>query len=161
MSFHERTDLNDRLTALKKVIVSLRDCNLPPDSKKRMLNHAIWEITKALGDFAPEFRSKGVLRGEIGTKIERDHVYKRKQIVAEILANKPLRRVLQRIVHCVVTKKEHTQLTRVPNTVDGWLRYRYARIEVFQFRGKQPIRVKPWLWGLKKETEKRSAGLKK
>jgi len=97
-----------------------------------MLNHAIWEVSIALGNFAPEFRSKGVLEGALGSKIEREHVYKRKQIVLDILANQePLDSILRRVIHCVVTKDEHARLRQVLNAEDGWARHRSAGIEVF------------------------------
>jgi hypothetical protein len=140
--YHERPDLKERLAALQEVIASLRDCNLPRDSKKRMLNHAIWEFTLALGNFAPEFRSQGVLDGDVGTKIEREHVYKRKQIVADIMAKEePLEAVLKRVVHCVVTKEEHARLKSISATEDGWLRYHSACIEVFRCEGMRPLRM--------------------
>src|SRR5438552_2239217 len=109
--YREHTDLQLRLRSLKNVIEFLRDCDLPEDSKKRMLNHAIWEITMALGDFTPEFRSRGVHEGSVGAKIERDHVYKRKKTVADILCHhESLDSVLSRVIHCVVTKEEHEKL---------------------------------------------------
>jgi hypothetical protein len=140
--YRERQDLTARLAALHEVVASLRDSNLPLDSKKRMLNHAIWEVSIALGNFAPEFRSKGVLEGQLGTKIEREHVYKRKQIVAALLANEePLACILKRVIHCVVTKEEHAHLKRIRDIEDGWARYREAGIEVFRCNGEKPERT--------------------
>jgi hypothetical protein len=133
--YRERVDLQLRLGSLKNVIEFLRGCDLPEDSKKRMLNHAIWEITKALGDFTPEFRSRGVIEGSVGAKIEREHVYKRKRIVADILCKQEsLESVLSRVIHCVVTKEEHDKLSSVPVTEDGWSRYKLAGVEVFRCR---------------------------
>lgn len=130
--YRPREDLRARLDVLQEVIANLRDCNLSPDSKKRMLNHAIWEITRATGDFAPQFRSKGVMEGSLGAKIEREHVYKRKGIVQAVLAkSEPLDSVLKCVVHCVVTEEEHERLKTVPAAVDGWARYCSAGIEVF------------------------------
>lgn len=139
--YRELPDLKNRLSALKKVVVSLRDCDLPTDIKKRMLNHAVWEITKAQGDFVPEFRSKGVREGKLGDKIERDHVFKRKNVVADILSkSKSLDSVMKRIVHCVVTTKEHKDLKDVKEMVDGWKRYRKAKIAVYCYRNEKPKR---------------------
>jgi len=139
--YREREDIQNRLSALKRVIESLRDCDLPEDSKKRMLNHAVWEVTVARGNFVPEFRSKGVLDGEVGKKIEREHVYTRKKIVADILSKRePLDSVLSRIIHCVVTKEEHDKLKAVLLAEDGWSRYHKAGIEVYRFRNETPER---------------------
>ena len=140
--YREREDVKSRLVAIQEAIAYLRDSNLPPDSKKRMLNHAIWEATIALGNFAPEFRSKGVLEGKLGSKIEREHVYKRKQIVLDVLEkHKPLDSILKRVIHCVVTKEEHARLRKVLNSEDGWARYQSARIEVFICRNQVPEKM--------------------
>jgi hypothetical protein len=140
--YQERSDLQLRLKVLQEIFASLRDSALPLDSKKRMLNHAVWEVSIALGNFAPEFRSRGVLEGEHGTKIQREHVYKRKEIVAAVLAKRePLDSIFKRIIHCIVTKEEHAQLKRVLETEDGWARYRSASIDVFRCRGERPKKL--------------------
>lgn len=140
--YRMREDLTARLASLQDVIAQLRDSSLPIDSKKRMLNHAVWEVSIALGNFAPEFRSKGVLEGRLGAKIEREHVFKRKQIVADVLANKePLPSILKRVIHCVVTKEEHAELKNVLDAEDGWARYRAAGIEVFRCSKDVPERA--------------------
>lgn len=137
--FRERADLGKRLTALSRVIQSLRDSDLPEDSKKRMLNNAVWEITIALGNFAPEFRSKGVLQSDVGTKLEREHVFKRKKIVADILSRSDhLESILSRLIHCVVTKEEHSKLRAVLDEEDGWSRYRAAGVDVYRVRNTGP-----------------------
>jgi len=134
--FRERGDLHGRINALQEIIASVRDSRLPSDSKKRMLNHAVWEVAIACGNFAPEFRSKSVLEGAVGTKIQREHVYKRKRIVEAVLKREePLEAILKRSIHCVVTREEHARLNKIPDSVDGWARYRDADIEVFRCCG--------------------------
>jgi hypothetical protein len=140
--YREREDLQARITALQEIIASVRDSRLPSDSKKRMLNHAVWEVSIARGNFAPEFLSKGVLEGAVGTKIQREHVYKRKWIVEAIVKQEePLEAILKRIIHCVVTREEHAQLNKIPDTLDGWARYREADIDVFRCCGELPEMV--------------------
>jgi hypothetical protein len=73
--YKEPADLQSHIDVLQVVIAALRDSELTLSSKKRMLNHALWEISHARGNFAPEFRSISVVRSLVGTKIERDHVY--------------------------------------------------------------------------------------
>ncbi len=142
--YRQRSDLQERLESLKQVIEYLRDCDLVEDSKKRMLNHAVWEVTIALGDFTPEFRSRSVIEGSIGTKIQREHVYQRKKIVADILSKgESLDCVISRVVHCVVTKEEHEKLKSIPATEDGWNRYRLADIEVFRCSDEKPKKYEP------------------
>jgi hypothetical protein len=134
-AYRERSDLQARLSSLKDVIEFLRDSGLPDDMKKRMVNHAVWEITRARGNFTGEFRSRGVIEGSVGTKVQREHVYKRRRIVADILSRRAsLDSVLSRVIHCVVTKEEHDRLSSVIETEDGWSRYKLAGVEVFRFR---------------------------
>jgi hypothetical protein len=141
-SFKVRPDLDGRLLALEQMIESLRSSALHLDSKKRMLNHAIWEVSAVRGSFTPEFRSEGVVKGQFGTKIQREHVYKRKQLVADILAGKePLNRILSRVIHCVVTKPEHDKLSLVSPSIDGWERYKIAGIIVYTFRTYPPSKL--------------------
>jgi hypothetical protein len=130
------------MKALEEIIASIRDSHLPSDSKKRMLNHAVWEVSIARGNFAPEFLSKGVLEEPVGTKIQREHVYKRKRIVEAVLKHEePLEAILKRIIHCVVTREEHRRLNKIPDPIDAWARYRHAQIEVFRCCGVVPEKV--------------------
>lgn len=125
------TNLESHLASLENLIATIRDSDLPLESKKRMLNHALWEISIARGNFVPEFRSNSVLMGAKGTKIQRDHVFKRKQLVQDVLSQRErLGMILGRVIHCVVTEDEHARLTNVPDSIDGWERYRFAKIEV-------------------------------
>lgn len=105
-----------------------------------MLNHVIWEITIVKGNYYPEFRSDGVLKGEIGTKIQREHVFKRKKIVADILSSTGnISSIIDSIVHCVVTKTEHEKLKN-DHSLDGWDRYPKAGIEVYRFNKDKPVK---------------------
>ena len=140
--YREWEDLQARINGLQELISSIRDSSLPLDIKKRMLNHAVWEITRALGDFSPEFRSKGVIEGPLGAKIEREHVNKRKWIVEDVLAKKePLDSILKRVIHCVVTKEEHARLNSIPSSKDGWARYDAAGVEVYRCGGERPEKM--------------------
>jgi hypothetical protein len=59
--YRERSDLRRRVESLRRVIEFLRDCDLAEDSKKRMLNHAVWEITAALGNLCLSFAAGALL----------------------------------------------------------------------------------------------------
>jgi hypothetical protein len=141
--YRAREDLQERISAVQEVIAFLRDSHLPLDRKKRMLHHAVWEVSIALGDSRPEFRSAGFLKQTEGTKTQREHVYKRQRIVEDILRNEePLDAIVKRIVHCMVTKDEHEKLDDIPDkNLDGWARYRAAGIEVFSCAGDEPMNV--------------------
>jgi hypothetical protein len=97
----------------------------------------------------PEFRSRGVIECPIGTKIQREHVYQRKKIVADILNGADLDSVLEHVIHCVVRKEEHTKLKSVSQVEDGWVRYRSASTDVFRCRDVVPEKYEPWQVGEK------------
>lgn len=129
--YTEPSELRPQLQAIENLIITIRDSTLTMSSKKRMLNHALWEVSHARGNYAPQFRSVSVVRSAVGTKIERDHVYKRKKLVQEILQqDEPLSSILSRVIHCVVTEEEHGRLTRLPENIDGWERYASAEVDV-------------------------------
>lgn len=139
--YRERKDLRERLHACETLTSCLRDADLPLNIKKRMLNHAVWAVTIARGNFASRFRSAGVLNGTINTtRIQREHVYKREQIVKDILAkNEPLAATLDRIVHCLVTVEEHgTRLNKVDPGIDGPQRYIFAGVQVYDCSQEPP-----------------------
>lgn len=127
----EPPGLQSQLAAIEDMIATIRDSQLPLSSKKRMLNHALWEISHVRGNYAPRFRSVNVLKANPGTKIERHHIYKRKKLVQDILREEEhLHSILLRVLHCVVTEEEHARLTAVPEHLDGWDRYAYAKVAV-------------------------------
>lgn len=52
------------------------------------------------------------------------------QIVQNVLDQKEhLEAILERVIHSVVTDQEHGRLTGIPTDVNGWERYRFARVE--------------------------------
>jgi hypothetical protein len=122
-----------RLASVKKLITTLLNLDIDLPLKKRMLVHAVWELTNLSGGFKGRYRSKGVLEGH-GALIQRDHVYQKRGIVERLINDSTqIDDILQDVVHCVVTKEEHDRLTEYSRTnpsVDGWERYRGAGIEV-------------------------------
>lgn len=127
---------------IKTVIANLLQLDIDVSLKKRMLVHSIWEITMLEGSFKGRYRSLGVL--VLGVAIERDRVYQKAGIVERLLASpEQIEPTLRDVVHCVVTKEEHEQLTSystMKHDVDGWDRYRGAGIAVMDMlTGKQMI----------------------
>ncbi len=98
--------------------------------QKKMLNHAIWLVVESTGNFYSRFRSAGVLATP-DAPIQRDHIYPRKQLVGEALANEiDLADIVQRAQCCIVTKDEHVRLSKISTTVQGHERYRLAEVEI-------------------------------
>lgn len=78
--------------------------------------------------------STGVRDAPAGELLEHEHVYTRTHLADLVLANPnsvAIRWILDNLaVAATVTKAEHQELTRVPNTIHGWARYEAAGVRV-------------------------------
>jgi hypothetical protein len=123
-------DAKQRLQEAVQLLSTLRDMPLHEKTKKKMLNHAIWLVVESTGNFYSKFRSAGVLAA-LDVPIQRDHIYPRKQLVREVLANEiDLAEIVQRAQCCIVTKDEHDRLSKISTTAQGRERYRLAEVEI-------------------------------
>jgi hypothetical protein len=128
--FRPRADLSQRLTDIVTVLAAIRPLEIHPATKREMLDRALWLVAELSGDFAPRHRSDGVLR-TLGVKIQRDHVFPRSNLIADILnGQEPLQQIVERAVCCLVTEDEHRRLSLAPPEAVGWDRYRIAEVEV-------------------------------
>ncbi|MCX7071735.1 MAG: hypothetical protein NTW01_12200 [Gammaproteobacteria bacterium] len=127
-----------RLADIHLLLASIRDLPIHLQLKKKMLNHGIWLVAEASGNFHSRFRSAGVL-ASIGVPIQRDHIHPRKVLVGELLQGASPSSVIERAQCCIVTKAEHALLSRVPGHVLGWDRYKEANVIVHDMQlGAQP-----------------------
>lgn len=119
------------IKAISNLIDAIRSCKVPLPSKKRMLVHALWEVARVSGNFYPRYRSKDVT-ARTGLKIQRDHIYQKKHIVERLLKdpNYKSSTAVEKAQCCIVTKAEHEKLHRIDPNVDGFDRYRVAKIEI-------------------------------
>jgi hypothetical protein len=129
----QRRDFEAKLSDVKKVLASLLQLDISLDIKKRMVGYIVWEITTYLhGNFKGRYRSKGAIAP--GAIIQRDHVNQKARIIERLLASPDqIDSILGGLIHCVVTKEEHDQLTaysKMNPDVDGWDRYRMVGVEV-------------------------------
>jgi len=139
------TTLEEDLKDIKILLEAIRKLQISERVKKRMLVHALWQIAMVTGNtqssFFGRFRSEAVIR-ETGLKIERDHIYRKENLIRELLGLSPdLDRIVARAHCCVVTKDEHVKLGAVDAEIDGWERYRAAGITVYDMAATpaQPI----------------------
>jgi hypothetical protein len=135
-------NFDTQFSDIKKVFSEILKLDIGLPLKRRMLVHTIWEITKLEGSFKGRYRSKGVLVP--GLAIQRDHVFQKERIVRCLLEHPDqMETTLNTVMHCVVTKAEHTQLTahsKANKDIDGWKRYKISGIEVMDMlTGKQLI----------------------
>ena len=127
--------LPEQLAEIKLLLDAIRKLDISPALQKRMLVHTLWQVAIVTGNtqssFIGQFRSEGVLR-ERGLKIERDHIYRKENLVRQLLEPSPdLDLIVSRAHCCVVTKDEHDRLGRIDGQIDGWNRYRAAGIIVY------------------------------
>jgi hypothetical protein len=125
-----RPDLEQRLEDVVVVLRTLRSLDVHASTKREMIDRALWLVAELSGDFAPRYRSDGVLV-ELGVPIQRDHVHPRAQLRAQVLeSDRELADIVSDSFCCLVTKQEHARLTEVPNNLEGWDRYSAAGVVV-------------------------------
>jgi hypothetical protein len=120
-----------RLGDIRILLESLRRLEISLPVKKRLLVIGIWEVALATGNFYARHRSEGVIR-LVGAKIQRDHIFQKRTLVEQLLGPTPdFDEILQRARCCIVTDVEHQRLHQVNGGLDGWDRYRAAKISVY------------------------------
>lgn len=137
--------LQSDLADIKVLLGCLRKLEIAQPIKRRMLVHGLWQIAIATGNtqssFFGRYRSEGVIR-ETGLKIERDHIYRKENLIEQLLEGDPdLDAIIARAQCCVVTQPEHDRLGAVDKRIDGWERYRVAGITVYDMAPVPPRMV--------------------
>lgn len=118
------------LADIDKLINTLLGTQINRRVQKMMIDRAVWLVVEHTGNFYSRFRSDetiGKASVKPGVRIQRDHVYTRKSLVAHLLSGTAtVSSVIDQAQCCIVTKEEHDRLSRVPQTIVGWDRYRKA-----------------------------------
>jgi len=126
------SDLVERLAEIKTVLQSLIALPIGRFLKKDLLDRALWNVTfvtgNAQGKFMGRYRSAATIK-EAGLKIERDHVYRRKTLLQDLLSSScDLDRIIRLAQCCVVlTASEHRSVA----DIDGGRKFRLANIVVY------------------------------
>jgi hypothetical protein len=129
--FVEPNVTSQRLAEIHILLDALRQLQIGLPIKKRMLVHGIWEVAVATGGFCARYRSEAVIQ-TVGAKIQRDHIFKKKALITELLGPNPdIEKIIERGRCCIVTTDEHRKLHDVDESLDGWERYRVAGIVVY------------------------------
>jgi len=102
--------------------------------KRDVINGMLWKITEARGKYTTRFRSTGACNITGTEKLQHEHVFPRKVLIAAIMTEpERARELLQSAVACVVTAEEHrrlTEATRKAPQLRGWERYAAAGITI-------------------------------
>jgi hypothetical protein len=64
-------------------------------------------------------------------QVQHEHVFEVVELSNEIISSQAVEKTINKITSCVVTKKEHEELTK--QTSSGWLRYKDANLKVIDF----------------------------
>ena len=132
--YQQKSDAELRLKDVETLLRTITMMPLHSRTKKKMLNHVLWLVVELTGNFHCQYRSAGVLK-DTGVRIQRDHIYPRKQLVEELLGPEPnFADIVTRAQCCVVTHEEHQLLTKVPKEVLGWERYEKAGVKWYDMR---------------------------
>jgi len=131
--FKPSANMESELNDVVRLITSVLSLDINVVIKKRMLNHAIWEVAYATGNFKGRYRSQGVI-DRVGIEIQRDHVHQKKDTVGRLLKGQTsVEQAVRDTIHCVVTREEHLRLSdysKLNPEVDGWNRYNNIGIVV-------------------------------
>jgi hypothetical protein len=128
-----------KLSDIKILLEAIRQMPIADSIKVRMLVHGIWEVARATGNFRGRYRSEGVIR-TVGVRIQRDHIFKKSTLIERLFTTSPdLDKVIEQARCSIVTVDEHWRLHDVDNDLDGWDRYKAARVVVYDMIDETPV----------------------
>jgi hypothetical protein len=146
-NFERHRHANKRLESAKTIIKALlelrSDSRIHPPHLRKFLSNGLWQITQANGKYNTQFCSRAALDAlHEGSKqgLQHEHVFERKKMVDSLLERpEKIEEIVERAAGCIVTKTEHALLGRVDPRLDGWDRYRAAKIRVINRETGQPL----------------------
>lgn len=113
-----------------KAILAL---DLYPPHKRKFLSVCIWKMTEADGKYTTRYQTRTAW-GADSSELAHEHVYRMELLIDRLLQSpENVASILGEAVACTVTRDEHRHLCkqdRANSLLDGWERYRMARIEV-------------------------------
>jgi hypothetical protein len=128
-----------RLAEIRVLLDGIRQLPIGLALKRTMLIQAIWQVAECTGSFYSRYRSERVIKRQ-GLRIQRDQIYKKPTLIAELLAaQRDLDAIIQQAQCCVVTEDEHRKLHKVDTRLDGWDRYRAAGIAIYDMASRKLV----------------------
>ncbi|MGI8406957.1 MAG: hypothetical protein ACR2L3_00390 [Actinomycetota bacterium] len=125
-----RKTYEEAFTSFRDEVLDVLDMKRTDEKFKRELlgKVVLWHPT---GFFPVRHRSRGAALRRPGGKLDRDHVFDRRYLVAQVLGGRDLREIFEMAgTLCYVTPKEHVQLGLQKDKV-GWDRYTATGIRVY------------------------------
>jgi hypothetical protein len=131
-AFEPKPEAGEIILSAKTAIVSILQMSqkVLPDHKRRLISRMIWKITEAHGKYNTQFCSEGALQDT--DNLRHDHVTTRKNLITRLM-NDPsdFENILKDAIGCTVTTEEHKNLSALGDELNGWDRYKKARVRVF------------------------------
>lgn len=128
LPYVSKEDTERRLSEVQLLLQTITGMDLHIQSKKLMLDRAIWLVIEITGNFSCRYRSAGVISSP-GARLQRDHIYPRKLLILELLGPNPdFASIVDRAQCCLVTAEEHKLLSAAPANLVGFDRYKHAKV---------------------------------
>ena len=130
-AYKEHSQKERYLRSIKNNIIALLAADSEERHKRDLLDICIWQITEIDGKYNTRYRSEGAMDKKNWHEVQHEHVYQRKNLIERILNGHDVSSVIDVAVACLVTKDEHRNL---PDTLEGWDRYKAAQIKVYDLK---------------------------
>jgi len=133
--YHKHREAAARASSARRAIAALLPLDLYPSHKRELLSICLWKLSEAEGrsKYSTRFCSRLALQSQ-RSELAHEHVFERKKLIDELMADpSSLERIVERAIGCTVTRAEHARLSAMSRRrpeLDGWARYRAARIRV-------------------------------
>jgi hypothetical protein len=143
--FERHRDAEGRIDSAIAIIEAILPLRIDERMQRRFVSNCLWQITQAEGKnkYDLRFRSKASLTAP-PKQWRHEHVRRRKDMVALLMRGAPdIRKTVEDAIGCVVTREEHDRLSEVDRAhpeVDGWERYRLAKVRVIDMTTGRPLK---------------------
>jgi hypothetical protein len=134
-SFNAHRDAEKRIESAKNTIKVLLSAELYEPHLVELLKICIWKLSLAEGRSKYKTRYKSVRSLDNPPKnLHHEHVFETSKLIKELRTDpRGIGRIVAKAVACVVTRKEHKNLTKLSRgrpDLHGWDRYQAAGIQV-------------------------------
>jgi len=130
LNYDPHPEREARVSSAMTAIAALLPLSLDKTHKRELLSVCIWKITEADGKWNLRFRSEAAMAKSGSSDLRHEHIYTRKHLVDRLLDGESVELVMAHTIACVVTAAEAKALDGIPADIQGWARYRKARIRV-------------------------------
>jgi hypothetical protein len=143
-SFRRHLDADARASSARRAIAALLPLDLYPAHKRELLSICLWKLSEAdgLSKYRTRFCSRRALKAD-RAELAHEHVFERRKMVEQLISGtSSLEQIAMRAVGCTVTRKEHARLSAISRRrpdLDGWDRYRAARVRVIDTLTGEPL----------------------